>query len=204
VLARLRQSFEKWANASSESSQKSSYNVQAVNLPQQLYSSYLQVFIMTCAFATKLEEVMDDEQHAEIMDEARAKGYRLPDPEIYRSKLETLTNVIENMHPHDIKYNGADYVCMSGEMARDFFLTAILGCDLINDVYNDLLNTDYLKVYKDLKDKGEVYSGPTSLQEAVDTVVCLIRANNMSYNYRKNAGLPSGWKNNVSGWRNNK
>ena len=203
MLIRLKRSFEKWANVSSESPEKSCYNVQAVKLPLTLYSSYLQVFIMTCAFASKLEEVMNDPKHKKVMEEARSKGYFLPDPDNYRNKLEVLKDVIQDVQPHDIKYVGDDTVSMSGELARGFFLTAILGCDLINDVYNDLLETDYLKCSKDLKDRGEPYAGPTSLQEAVDTVVCLIRANNMSHNYRKNAGLPKGWKNNVSGWRKN-
>ncbi len=153
-------------------------NTRSINVPGEVYDRYWDVYKLSVRMANMLERVLDDNEHALIMDEAAQLGYRLPDFEVFREEIRDYREALREFRPVERAQLGPKgYVKIPAETARMFNNLMAYNCFMVSRVFDGCFNTEYMRHFKNYKDSGHPYSGPTALQETLDTLLAMVKTN---------------------------
>lgn len=190
MLLKLRRTFEDFARENPAAGP--SVRIKTVCVKREVYNAYLDVYKSADALADKLELVLKDGEHRLCMKEGRAQGYRIPDEKETHGKISTLRAALNGFDPRDIVFEG-DYVILPVATARGFHRVAVESCALVGGLFGDIRDSGYLPWLRELKRMRFPYVGPSSLQEAMDVWVCLLRAAALTNRGARPAAMPANW-----------
>lgn len=169
--------------------------IRSVMVHAEVYRGYM--WLYSCAFhmVQQTEKVLDDARHQEILVRGPMLGYVMPDAEIIRKTTAELRRALEGFDPNEAgMVNGR--VSLPIKTARGLYNMACLSDRLIDEVFMSIRKSEYMLWIRALKATGEIYDGPTSLQEVVDVFVAF---NDLSVKQvihptsRKGQKLQSNW-----------
>jgi hypothetical protein len=157
-------------------SKSSSPRYSSVNVPVEVFDVYWDLYELSLRMAHSLDEVLNDSEHDLIMDEARKLSYRLPDIDLFRQEIRDYRAALDDFNPYTIKPRENGYVRVPIKTARMFHNLMQYNCFMISRVFDGCFNTDYMKHFTFLRQSGFAYAGPVALQETMNTLITMIRA----------------------------
>ncbi|MBU0800022.1 MAG: hypothetical protein KKA05_03380 [Alphaproteobacteria bacterium] len=142
----------------------------AVVITRALYDAYLDQYNLSQKLARDMEEVMNHREHAMIMEEGRVLRYALPDEEGFLAEMNIYRDFLNSFNPHDVLALKDGRVRVPLRTARGLHFMGEYNRELVDHVLLEVLRTEYLRRFTDLKEAGIPYAGPTALQQTVDVL----------------------------------
>lgn len=155
-----------------------------------LYTAYIEQYHQAQRLSLALQTVIDDGEHKLVMEEARHKGYNLPDEDAFRRELETYRNFLNSFNPYDVRMARDGRVRVPMRTARSLYFMAEYNRALSEFVLASVLRTEYLRRFTDLKRAGFPYAGPTALQESADLLMAYGRTAREEASQRRRRDWP--------------
>ena len=162
----------------------------AVIISRDLYDSYLGQYMHAQRLSLAMEGVLEDGEHQLVLEEARFKGYSLPDESAFRRELATYREFLNSFNPYDVAATRDGRVRVPLRTARAFHFMGEYNRALAEHVLVAVLHTEYLRRFTDLKQAGFAYAGPTALQQTVDMLAAHIRTEKEESRQRRRCDWP--------------
>lgn len=135
----------------------------------RLCHAYLSMNLVAETMLCKMEAVLSDPHHQDIIRRGPALGYRMPDTNGITNRTAALKAVITHYRDYDFHYKPGSQIALPARTVHGLFFTAIHSALLVDDVFKNIRHSEYMLWLRALKVTGEPYQGPTSLQEVCNT-----------------------------------
>ncbi len=171
-----------------------SARIAAVLVDPKVYHVYSFLYLEARRLVRKMEDVRNDSHHQEILIRGPALGYKMPDVEAIRTRTNALKDTLESFDPDNVCMLRRS-VMLPAATARGLYLTAIQSAILIDTIFKNAKDSEYMLWLRALKHTGEEYRGPASLQQAVDTYTALVNSSyrNIMNTPASGERLPNNW-----------
>jgi hypothetical protein len=141
-----------------------------------LYDAYMEQFHLSCDMALALGAVLDDYEHREIMEEGRARLYNLPDEKDFARELAQYNKFLGSFDPVQVVRQADGRVRLPVKAALGLHFMGEYNREMVNFILRAVLTTEYLRRFTERKRQGTPYFGPAALQQTVDVLAAVGRA----------------------------
>jgi hypothetical protein len=162
--------------------------IKAVMLDIKIYRAYMWLYSCSCEMVRKMDRVLLDKKHQALLEQAWARGYRTPDTAAMRTSITIFRESLENLDPNNAEMVRHRVVRLPACTARDLFNMAVESDKIIDDVFRSIRQSDYMKIFRDMKASGMEYQGSTSLQEVANIWSALWAISVIQENYPSSKG----------------
>ena len=169
--------------------------IACVMLHPEIYHAYIGLHYCAYNMVKTTEEVLRHSRHQEIIVRGHMLGLKMPDAEKVGATMKALRTLLESFNPDEAEFAGRR-VKLPASTARGLFEVANLSDKLLHEIFNEIQKTEYMKLFGILRDMGDTYDGPTSLQEVVNTwqAFCDVAVKQISYaSSTKGQKLQANW-----------
>lgn len=172
----------------------STTRIAAVLVHPRVYAIYSFLYTEARRLVIKMEAVRDDAHHQEMLIRGPALGYKMPDVSSIRARTQTLKDTLHSFDPDDACML-KNAVMLPAATAKGLYMTALNAALLIDEIFKNARESEYMLWIRALKITGEEYHGPVSLQQAVDTYTALVNASyrNLVNTPASRERLPEDW-----------
>ena len=146
-----------------------------VYAPAEVYDLYWDTYDLAMRLAESIDAVMANDEHQQIIDEARSLGYDLPDMEIFKEDVALYKQALADIQPYTAELSGRGFVKVPMTIARDLDDLMQKNCHMIARIFDECYNTEYLKHFAFYRKSGFRYMGPNALQPSVDLLLNMVR-----------------------------
>lgn len=168
--------------------------IRSLRVHPEVFEAYVEVYRAARIMTQKMDEVLDHHEHRELINNGLSSGYKVPDVEAVRARNAVIKMYLDGIDPYNgaLKHRGV--IEFPARTARQLHLVAHHSTFMICDVINNINQSDYMKLFRNLKEKGGAYTGPTSLQEVFNVWGALINSNTRETRHvDQSRRLPSNW-----------
>lgn len=130
-----------------------------------------------------IDRVLDDQEHAQIVDAARRLGFDLPNVDLFILELEEYREFLQAIDLSGLERHKGDTIKVPVTTAQSLNELMKRNCFMIARIFDDCFNTDYLKSFTVYKNEGLEYEGPNALQSTVNLLVAMARVHNQFEKY---------------------
>ncbi|MFP4313843.1 MAG: hypothetical protein ACLFR0_05905 [Alphaproteobacteria bacterium] len=138
-----------------------------IHVPYEVFDLCWDVYDDAQKLVQAIDEVLDDSEHALIMEEARNLGYNLPNFDLFLEELEIYRNYLDSLDVFKGEIDRKGYVKIPLKTAQDMHEMMKYNSFMIARVFDDVFNTQYMDHFGFYKRAGFPYSGPNALQPCV-------------------------------------
>ena len=168
--------------------------IRRVRVHREVFEAYAEVYRAALIMTRKMDDVLDHHQHRALIDNGVSSGYKVPDVEAVRARNEMIKIYLDGIDPYDDAVEQGGMIEFPARTARQLHLVARHSTHMISDVINNINQSDYMLLFRNLKKIGNEYTGPTSLQEVFNVWGTLINSHSReSRHVAQNRRLPANW-----------
>jgi len=168
--------------------------IRRVRVHREIFEAYAEVYRAAKIMTQKMDEVLDHHEHRALITNGLTYGYKVPDVEAVRARNEVIKIYLDGMDPYAGAVEDNGVVEFPAKTARQMHLVALHSTYMISDVINNINQSDYMLLFRNLKKLGGAYTGPTSLQEVFNVWGTLINSNSReSRHVDQKRRLPPNW-----------
>lgn len=168
--------------------------IRRVRVHREIFNSYAQMQRTAMIMTQKMDEVLDHPEHKDLILTGLAMGYKMPSVEMVNARNVIIKTYLDGLDPHQGVVERNNIVEFPATTALQFYLVAHHSAMMIEDVVNNIAQSDYMLWIRKKKQGGGAYLGPTSLQEVFNVWCSLV--NNAAYERRHvpvERRLPQDW-----------
>lgn len=166
----------------------------ALNVHPKIYQSYCDLYAKAALMVQRMENVLDNPEHHQVMVMGPLLGFKMPDEDAVRARTYELKACLLSYGPDEIiGMTVGGNVRIPASTVQGFHMTALLTARLVDDVIDRIRPSGYLPFFGYLKDMHMPYQGPTSLQEVIDSWGALINSALSQKAYAPAERLPANW-----------
>lgn len=135
-------------------------------LPEPLYEQFLDAFESLVIFFQKTSAVLADDEHRQIIEWGRKRGYILPPRNFLREDLADLGKALRSFDPFAIRQTIKGEVDLTLGQIEGLYRSVSIGQRAVDEIGRAYHRTEYHKIFKYLKQDAEApYQGPTCISE---------------------------------------
>lgn len=142
-----------------------------IYVPYEVFDLCWDVFEKGKKLVSAIDAVLEDAEHALIVQEARSLGHTLPNETLFLEELENYRNYLDGIEDFSGTIDRKGYVKISAKAGRDMNEMMMRNCFIIARIFDDVFNTEYMNHFGFYKRAGYPYAGPNALQACVDLLV---------------------------------
>lgn len=146
-----------------------------IYVPYEVFDLCWDVFEKAKKLVKAIDDVLEDAEHALIIEEAQNLGHSLPNKELFLEELENYRNYLDGLEDFTGLIERKGFVKISAKAARDINEMMMRNCFMVARIFDDVFNTDYMDHFGFYKAAGYPYGGPNALQPCVDVLVSMTK-----------------------------
>lgn len=182
-------------NPPSTDSDSNSNRIKSVLLHFKVYRAYMWLYATAYLMAKKTDAVLNDPTHQNLLRDAEAQGYKMPDTKAVRASITRLRQSLEDLDPDCGEMSRRDIVRLPAETARGLYEVAMDADQAMVQLFDGIRQSDYMLYFRDMKAANREYNGPQSLQETCDAWAALWAISVLQEEYKPKTGekLQTNW-----------
>ena len=146
-----------------------------IYVPYEVFDLCWDVYDDAKKLVKSIDDVLADNEHALIMEEAKELGYSLPNLDLFLDELEIYRDYLDGLSKFSGTVDRKGYVKIPLKTAQNINEMMKYNSFMIARVFDDVFNTEYMEHFGFYKRAGYPYSGPNALQACVDLLLSMTK-----------------------------
>lgn len=148
---------------------------QSVCMPARLYDYCWQLHELSYLLVLSLEHVFKNQEHALIISEGYDLGYRMPNVRQWHDEVAAFKDFLHEFTPYKTRPDGREFVVISAKQGGYLHSLVHYADFMVNRVFRDMFETDYLKPFRNHREAGYRYKGAHVGQQVAECYTGLQR-----------------------------
>jgi len=140
--------------------------ISRIIIHRDLFLAYVELAQAAKVMTERMDEVLDHPKHIELINGGFRAGYKMPNVDMIQGRNWLIKFYLDGLDPlAGAERVGKDQVMIPAKTARALHLVAEYSASMIDGVVGNIHRSQYMPWIRTLREAGDPYSGPTSLQE---------------------------------------